>query len=69
MFMDVWSIFEDDLVESIPILLDANCENDVVCRSQGMSARLRQELYVEEGEIPFSRVLKSMSSQERLIII
>ena len=54
--MDVWSTFEDEVVESIPILLDENCENVVVWRSQGMSASLRKDLHVEEGEISFSRV-------------
>ena len=55
-FMNVCSTFEDEVVESIPILLDANCENVVVWKSQGMSARLRLELHVEEGELSFSRV-------------
>ena len=54
--MDVRSTFEAEAVESIPILIDTNCENVVVWRLQGMSARLRQELHVEEGEIFFSWV-------------
>jgi len=61
-FMDVWSTFEDEVVESIPILLDENCENVVVWRSQGMSASLRKELHVEEGEISFSRVFAKSGS-------
>jgi hypothetical protein len=61
--MDVWSTFEDEVVESIPILLDASCENVVIWRSQGMSASLRKELYVEEGEISFSRVFAKSGSR------
>ena len=46
-------------MENIPILLDANCKNVAVWRSQGMSARLRQELHVE---ISFSRVFAKSGS-------
>jgi len=62
-FTDVWSTFEEEIVESIPILLDVNCENVVVWRSQGMSARLRHELHMEEGEIFFSWVFTKSGSR------
>ena len=63
--MDVWTTFEKEVKECVPVLLDENCENVVVWRTTGMSERIRQELYVAEGEMNFSRVFaKSGSGRE-----
>lgn len=68
-FMDAWSSYEDEVVTSVPVLLDDNCENVVVWRTQGMSSRVRQELHVAEGEISFSRVYaKSGSGRDNAIV-
>ena len=64
-FTYAWTAYEDEVMPNVPILLDDNCENVVVFRTQGMSARIREELHVEIGEINFSRVyVKSGSGRE-----
>ena len=67
--MDAWSSYEDEVVTSVPVLPDDNCENVVVWRTQGMSSRVRQELHVAKGEISFSRVYaKSGSGRDNAIV-
>ena len=67
--MDAWSSYEDEVVTSVPVLLDDNCENVVVWRTQGTSSRVRQELHAAEGEISFSRVYaKSGSGRDNAIV-
>ena len=41
---------------NVHVLVDENCENVVVFRAQGMSARIRKKNHVEIGEINFPRV-------------
>ena len=65
--MNAWSSYEDEVTENYPVFMDAYCENVVVWRIEGMSARIRQKLHVAEGEINFSRVFaKSGSGREEI---
>ena len=61
-FMDAWCTYENKALLSVPVLLGTNCENVVVWRTKEMTTRQRQELYVEEGEISFSRVFAKSGS-------
>ncbi len=64
-FTNAWVAFEDEVQQHVHVLLDNNCENVVVFRTQGMSARIREELHVGEREINFSKVCaKSGSGRE-----
>ena len=64
-FTNAWTAFEDEVQKHVPVLIDDTCENVVVFRTEGMSARIREELHVGEGEINFSKVYaKSGSGRE-----
>jgi hypothetical protein len=56
-FMDTWCCNErESLSRQVPVALGRHCENMVARTSRTMNDKERKELFVEEGEISFSRV-------------
>ncbi len=62
-FMVAWVCKENEsLSQPVPVLLRSGYENIVVWRSHTMNVRERKELFVDEGEIRFSKVFAMSGS-------
>ena len=61
-FMDAWSTYKNQALLSVPVLLGKYCKNVVVWRTKEMTVRQRQEFYVDEGKVSFSRVFAKYGS-------
>ena len=68
-FINAWTCKESEGSQNmVPVLLDSHCENAVVWRPGDLDGSKRRELFVENGEMSFSRVYaKSGSGRETML--